>query len=230
MLANRLVPLASATVVVLVTAFGCGAAPDPIPSHYVASGAQIVPASTAQDLATYGDVAVLFTVASESEVPPTQEEIARGEGTITRLVTAKQSGNVLWSRPSRVMTAEGSPPRSWTIADGGWVFHGKTRTPLDVEGRARLVVGNQYLAIRTFSSLGGSTAPEWFSLCYLPVKGGQVAIDRSMLPADATSFQRNFQGLTMAAAVRTLATTHPDPKAQPYMQLDAAHRYEKTVG
>lgn len=212
-----------AALLVILSA-GCGAAPERV----VQSGSNIVPDSTVQDLVTYGDVAVLFTVVAESEVAPTEEEVKRGEGTVTRQVTARQDGGIVWSRPTRDKLA--SPPASqWIISDGGWIFHGDKRVRLEVAGRSPLVVGQQYLAVRTFSSLGGDTEPEWFSLAYMPLKSGKIQFGQDYLQADSGSYAESIQGLSVPDVARLLRATEPDPKAVPFMQLDAAERYQKTV-
>lgn len=210
---------------ILLLCLGCGATP----TRIVQSGSSIVPNSTAQDLVTYGDVAVVFTVVEELEVPPTEAEVARGEGTITRQVTARQEGKAVWSRPTRNKLAP-EPGAVWTISDGGWVFHGTKRIPLEVEGRPRLVVGEQYLAVRTFSSLGGETTQEWFSLCYIPLRGGRINIDAKSVKDGSASYLRSLQDLSPAGVGRLLKSTSPDSEATPYMNLDAAHRYARTIG
>ena len=79
---------------------------------------QVVPATTMTDLVTYGDVASVFEVVSEKELPLTREELERGEGVIVRQVRAKQvSGVPAWKRASNGGSA--TPPTEWNIADGG---------------------------------------------------------------------------------------------------------------
>jgi hypothetical protein len=194
----------------------------------VRHGASMVPADTLQDLVTYGDVAVVVDVVAEAELPPVQADVDRGEGTITRQVTAQQVGAPVWVRPSRSKTAP-LPKKEWKAADGGWVFHGAKRTRIVDEGQDALVVGSRYLAVRTFSTIGGVGAPEWISLAYFPLDGGKVRYSQRTLDESSPQLQR-LQGATQTAVRSALTTTAPSSAAKPYMELDAFNRYEKAVG
>lgn len=223
----KFVQVAGAATMLVIGLVGCasvGAQPQPV--RYMHAGATIVPSETVEDLVTYGDVAVVFTVVEESEVAPTAAEVKRGEGTITRLVTARQDGKPVWTRPSRAKGAP-APATEWEIADGGWLFHGDKRTRLELQGRPRLEVGEQYLAVRTFSSLGGQTESEWFSLGYIPLAQGRVQIDGRSLPERSDSYLRATQGLSVTSVADLLVGAPPDARAAQFMDLDAAQRYQK---
>lgn len=112
------------------------------------------------------------------------------------------------------------------ISDGGWVFHGKETQPLRVAGREPLLVGHDYLAVRTYSTISTDDA-EWFSLTYLPLNGGKIESSAALLEASATL--RELQGLSARGFAERLEATSPDPAAVPYMDLDAFNRYQKSV-
>ena len=190
-------------------------------------GSSIVPDQTIEDLVTYGDVAVVFEVVSESELSPSKEERARGEGTITREVVAQQVGEPVWVRPTRSKSAP-RPEKRWEISDGGWLFHGKKRTRMLAEGQDTLVVGSRYLAVRTYSSISG-LPPEWFSLTYIPLEDGQVRFSKRALSGSTPDLKR-LQGVADDKVADLLDSTKPDPAAVPYMKLDAYERYGKVDG
>lgn len=195
----------------------------------VQSGAEVVPTESLQDLVTYGDVAVVFEVTSEATIPPGEDEVRRGEGTITRQVRARQIGEPLWVRPTRDKTAPG-PTKEWTISDGGWIFHDgnvDNKVRLEVGGRLPLVVGQRYLAVRTYSSFGGETESEWFSLRYIPLKDGRIVIDKSRLDGPADADFDTLQGRSTSDFTQTLIQTDPDSRLANFMHLDAAQRYQK---
>lgn len=212
---------------VLIALAGCSLTHPAQPQQPISeSGATIVPLETKQDWVTYGDVLMAFRVTSEKEIPPSKEEVDRGEGTITRQVTAQQSeGDVLWTRPSR-SSDQPLPVSTWTIADGGWIFHGNDRQPLTVAGREPLTVGGEYIAIRTFARIGGDDTREWFSMQYLPVQDARIHFsDTSVLIPDLKS----VQDLSVTDFIAMLNKVPPDPRAVPYMSLDPVDRYHRVV-
>jgi len=186
----------------------------------------IVPDDTLEDLVTYGDLAVVFTVVSEQELAPTQVELERGEGTITRQVTARQTSAPLWERPSWSDPVD--PPTEWQIADGGWVFNGSERRRIvDADRSDPLEVGHTYVAIRTYSSVGGKPR-EWFSLQRIPLDDGRVRFSEGTLASLDPTLAR-LQGMTDKAVGLRLTATPPNVKALPYMELDAAERFQRVV-
>jgi hypothetical protein len=220
-------------VLACLTAAGCASgsggsdqanrADDVIVRH----GSTMVPADTLEDLVTYGDVAVVIDVTAETELPATKSDLERGEGTIIRQVTVRQVGSPVWTRPSRSKSAP-SPKKEWKASDGGWVFHGSKRIRMVDEGQDTLVVGSRYLAVRTYSTIGGVGAPEWISLAYFPLTDGKVRYSKRTLDESATDIQR-LQGSTQEAVGSALKATKPSAKAQPYMKLDAFNRYQKAM-
>lgn len=219
---NSLIGLLTAAVLAF-SAAACTAEPRP---PIVQSASTVVPVESLQDLATYGDVLVSFRAEKEIEIPATEAELQRGKGTTTRQVVASQEGNALWTRPSRG-ELQPAPPAQWVISDGGWFFTSDEKVPLVIEGRPPLVVGERYLAVRTFSSLGGDTKPEWFSLAYLPIRGDIVQLDSLLSKGSAPSYANLLNGLAVPAVANLLNKTPVDAEVKPYMELDAAKRYQK---
>jgi hypothetical protein len=101
---------------------------------------------------------------------------------------------------------------------------------LEVDGRSPLVVGGHYLAVRTFSSLGGDTRSEWFSLAYLPLAGDRVEFDSKLLEDDNAGYATSLHGLTAPEVANVLEKSAVDPEVAPYMDLDAAERYQRKFG
>lgn len=200
----------------------------PDPGEIYMSGSGVVPARTLQDWATYGDVAVRFRVISEHEVDASDEEKRRGEGTITRQVIARQTGAPFWERATRP-PSEPPSPAEWTISDGGWAFNGSQRRRLLVGDRPALVVGQEYLAIRTLSTIGGVPPKEWFSLVYLPLDGSNTIDVSAQQLKDSMVDAPAIDNISPAALGKLLNSTRPDAKSIPYMELDAYERYQRTA-
>lgn len=192
----------------------------------VMQGAQAFPGHSLQDWVTYGDVAVRFRIAAEREIPPTEEETERGEGTITRMVTAERRGNPIWSRPSRGEDAPAMPAR-WDIASGGWIFHGDERTPLFQGDYANLAVGQEYVTVQAYSTYftpGG----EWMALVFLPIQGGVVTRPNES-PNKPPGGAAAVAGKSAAEVADTMRATKPDARAATYMDLDVCARWQKVA-
>ncbi|MFL1382363.1 MULTISPECIES: hypothetical protein [unclassified Nocardiopsis] len=105
-------------------------------------GVDHLPSETASDWVTYADHVVVVSVAAEKEIPPTELEIARGEGLIGRELTLDVE-TVLWSQ-------EDAPPApdTWTYPALGYVFtEGDIdgRTPMALAGHPRVESGHRYI-------------------------------------------------------------------------------------
>lgn len=105
-------------------------------------GSDRLPSTTATDWVTYADHVVVVTPVEQTEVPPAQSELDRGEGLIDRRVTLRVD-DVLWSRPD----ADRPAPATFDWLAAGWMFDG---TPADRgrvarEGEPRLEPGHSYL-------------------------------------------------------------------------------------
>lgn len=160
---------------------------------------------------------------SEREIPPSKEETERGEGTITRMVTAERTDSPAWTRSGRAKDAPAVPNR-WEIADGGWIFHGDERTPLFPDDRAALVVGREYLSVETYTTCL-SDHGEWVSMMMLPLQDGVVNWpDDSSRKTSRGAAQ--MEGKSAAEIASTLRSTQADPRAAKYMSLERCDRWQ----
>jgi hypothetical protein len=143
-------------------------------------GTDNLPSVTASDWVTYADHVIVVEAVSEASIPPSAEEIERGEGVIGRTV-ALTVEDVLWSR-------EGAPraaPASWNYSALGWHFtDGDTADPvkLALSEFPRVEVGHQYvMAIRWQAALcdeDGEYAPAlWLGLG----EGSEIPYDDGIL-------------------------------------------------
>lgn len=144
----------SASVAVLglgSLASGCfGGAPDRAPAAgsdrpivVAGEGAGWRPGETIGDWATYADYVLAVTPTAESELPPTQGEINRGEGLIQRRLTLVVE-DVVWSSTR----AERPAPRSMPFVASGWRFTDgnlTNRTEMALNDAPRVETGHHYL-------------------------------------------------------------------------------------
>ncbi len=116
---------------------------DPGPTVVGSAGASDrLPSTTARDWVTYADHVLVVTPVAERAVPPSQEEIRRGEGDIERWVTLRVD-EVVWSRDRPDRPA----PEMFEWSAWGWTFDGSPddREPVVGEGRPRVQLGHTYL-------------------------------------------------------------------------------------
>lgn len=109
----------------------------------MANGSDRLPNTTASDWITYADHVVAVTPVAESEIPPTPEEVERGEGMILRNVQLRVD-DVLWSKAG----ADRPAPTSFNWVAYGWTFSGpetSQRVKMAGEGEPRLESGHSYL-------------------------------------------------------------------------------------
>ncbi|MFJ6988658.1 MULTISPECIES: hypothetical protein [unclassified Streptomyces] len=132
----------SLSVAVAAVALGsglaaCSAAPsapsDSTDSVLMGHGAAHLPNTTASDWVTYADHVVVVSATAETEIAPTEEELARGEGVIGRTVDLKVE-KVLWSRPDASRPA----PAVWAYDAVGWQF-----SDGDTDNRLRMALAEQ---------------------------------------------------------------------------------------
>ncbi|MFJ9109915.1 hypothetical protein [Streptomyces sp. NPDC102283] len=109
----------------------------------IANGNDRLPNTTASDWITYADHVVAVTPVAESEIPPTPEEVERGEGMILRNVQLRVD-DVVWSK-----AAPGRPaPTAFDWVAYGWSFQGpdtSQRVKMAGEDEPRLEAGHSYL-------------------------------------------------------------------------------------
>ena len=152
----------------------------PEPETLLAQGSDHLPSVTATDWVTYADHVVVVEAVSEETIPPTEEELARGEGVIGRTVTLAIE-DVLWSR-------EGAPqaaPETWDFSALGWVFtDGDTDDAVEMalHDFPRVEVGHQYvMAIRWEEAVctadGDYTPAQWRGLG----EGSEIPFDDGTL-------------------------------------------------
>jgi hypothetical protein len=172
---------------------------------------------TFQDWVTYGDYLVEFVVVSEERIPPSKEELDRGEGTIGRRITIDLS-KPLWSRPT---LRKGLKAPSTIVTGGGfWAFHGKTEQRVRIDNRDWLEVNSHYLAILSYideeyavnpKKSPSSASPHWGPLICMSYEQGIV---RS---TPATQLKNAVIGKTGSQLSGILAATQPDPDAALYV-------------
>lgn len=167
----------SVAILILILTVGLSACSSSEQGISTAEGSKALPSDTATDWATYGDHLVELEAITAQRLPPPQDQVERGEGVITRTIEFKV-GASLWSRPSFDRRAE--LPDSFTVANGGWTFHGDKEEPWRVRGQIDVTPGHKYLAIFTYGNLNiaagdGSGKPEWFVLDLLPYDDGVVS-------------------------------------------------------
>lgn len=128
----------------------------------VAQGVDRRPSDSAADWVTYADHVVAVTATDQSVIPPTPEEVRRGEGLIGRDVTLKVD-EVVWSRQDAPKPA----PDVWERTSMGWQFrNGSTsdRTPIVLAERPRIEVGHRYILAIGWVPACGSGRGEWRGL------------------------------------------------------------------
>ncbi|MFI8190691.1 hypothetical protein ACIF8T_18075 [Streptomyces sp. NPDC085946] len=144
----------------------------------LADSKDAIPSITATDWVSYGDQVAVVHVAAENEIAADSEELAAGEGYLSRTVTLQVKDRV-WSRA-------GTPalPDNLSVIADGWSFKGDTKTRVGSHEAPRLEVGHDYVVALAHFSDG-----EWSPLGtsgILPYDDSQVG-------------QGEFQGTTVTA-------------------------------
>jgi hypothetical protein len=163
---------AAAVTGIAVAAFATPApGPDaqgvPEPEVMLGHGSDRLPSVTATDWVTYADHVIVVEAVSEDTLPPTAEELERGEGIIGRIVTLSIE-DVLWSREGATMAA----PETWEYSGLGWQFRNGDLTDtveMALHGFPRVEPGHQYvMAIRWEKAVcdedGEYTPAQWSGL------------------------------------------------------------------
>lgn len=170
----------------------------------LAHGADRHPAQSATDWVTYADHVVEVTLVGEEDIPPSQDEVDRGEGLILRKVTLRVD-KVLWSSD----TAAKDAPASFEWIAHGWQFTDGSmdnRTEMAGEGEPRIEAGHHYVMAIDWQAPkcdpgDGEIPGQWRGL------GSESSIpyDNGVLG------QGEFQGRTQSSkAARLAADEEPD--------------------
>ncbi|WP_329306125.1 hypothetical protein OG322_05495 [Streptomyces sp. NBC_01260] len=221
------------------------------PHVIIAQGKDGLPNRSPIDWVSYGDQVAVVNVTSEAETPASAEEIAAGEGYISRRV-ALDIGEVVWSRPGAP-----TPPATLSLVVDGWSFKGDTRTPIALEQSSRLEPGHAYvlslarLSDGTWSAIGSQAALPYDSETIgageyqgqtVTAKqfGAAVKTDDDkpkggdFSPTGAEVIMESVAELTVgkpADYVGTLrATTDPDPLTEANFDLDPIARFDTVAG
>ncbi|MBG0853090.1 hypothetical protein I2W78_14835 [Streptomyces spinoverrucosus] len=144
----------------------------------LAESKDAVPSTTATDWISYGDHAAVVRVTAEHEGSADSEEVAAGEGYLSRTVDLQVKERV-WSR-----SGAAALPTTLTIVADGWEFKGDTKSRVGSHDASRLEVGHDYLV-----SLAGFSDGEWSTLG----TGGILPYDDSQVG------QGEFEGETVTA-------------------------------
>ncbi|MBT2440912.1 hypothetical protein J7E93_12470 [Streptomyces sp. ISL-36] len=102
-----------------------------------------LPSTTAVDWVTYADHVVVVSAVAERRIPPSRQELDRGEGVIGRQVTLKID-KVLWSRDGAARPA----PKTWDYNAFGWQFTGgavDAPRKMAMHERPRVEPGHSYI-------------------------------------------------------------------------------------
>ncbi|MEU5765999.1 hypothetical protein ABZ782_08785 [Streptomyces asoensis] len=166
-----------------------------------------VPSRTASDWVSYGDQAAVVHVAAEHEGAADSEEVAAGEGYLSRTIDLQVKERV-WSRSGATAL-----PDSLSIVADGWEFKDDGKLRVSSQDASRMEVGHDYLVSFAHYSDG-----EWSTI-------GTGAI----LPYDNDEVgQGEYQGSTVtASAYRSsmasrLVTGVPEPLTYLAAGKDAA--------
>ncbi|MFD4790808.1 hypothetical protein ACFWN1_27940 [Streptomyces sp. NPDC058459] len=192
-----------------------------------------IPSATATDWVSYGDQAAVVHVTAEHEGAADSEEVAAGEGYLSRTVDLQVKERV-WSRSGATAL-----PAALTIVADGWSFKGDAKTRVGSAEASRLEVGHDYLVALAHYADG-----EWATIgtgAILPYDGGEVgqgeyegstvtaAAYRAKMQAKLVSGAEEplayRAGTSAASSVKTFLTgATPDATAAANYNLDAAAR------
>ncbi len=179
-------------------------------------GSAAVPYSSLVDWLSYGDAIVIFTVESERDYQPAEDEVARGEGLIPRAVTVRVT-DVVWHR-----TSERRIPEDFEYLALPWIRENGERYRGRGDDTLWPEVGKAYLGAMTYWSDDegwGVVNPAALTL----FENGRVAV-----PADEFSpiaAVESLKGLSAKECAAVLASVRPDPVAASLLELLPRERY-----
>jgi hypothetical protein len=176
-------------------------------------GSARLPFETLDDWVSYGDAALLVTVASEAEIPATPEELARGEGLVGRRLTVKVD-DVIWRHPSSP-----SPPTAFAFDGYPWELRDGKKLPTAEPGTGWLEVGHQYIVMATRYNPEG-----WGPInpaAILNVSEGRVP----SAPQFPAPYAMSLAGKSSSEVARALERATPNPVAEANHALDPDARW-----
>jgi len=196
---------AASVIAVALIAAGCGGS-----AAINSSASERFPTSSLQDWISYADHIAVYTVVAEREIPPSPEEIERGEGMIGREITLRVE-QTLWS-------AARAPelPGEFRATALGWAFQNGEKTPFDTEHGGRVEVGKRYVSPLTM--VEDDPAHPWWPLTQLPVDGDEVA------GGPPTAAKERLDGRSFGEIRAVLARQAPDPAAARHFDLRPTER------
>jgi hypothetical protein len=204
-------------------------------------GSDHLPSVTASDWVTYADHVIVVEAVSEQAIPPSAEEVERGEGVIGRIISLTIE-DVLWTRDGATHAA----PATWDYSGLGWAFSdGDTAAAVEMafHDLPRIEVGHQYvMAVRWEAAVcdedGEYTPAMWRGLG----EGSEIPYDGDILGngesegtvQDAAAFaaaaeeepdqgvEELLAGQGADAIVSALQSAEPDTAAQADLAAFAA--------
>jgi hypothetical protein len=204
-------------------------------------GSDHLPSVTASDWVTYADHVIVVEALSERAIPPSAEEVERGEGVIGRIISLTVE-DVLWTRDGATHAA----PATWDYSGLGWAFSdGDTAAAVEMafHDLPRIEVGHQYvMAVRWEAAVcdedGEYTPAMWRGLG----EGSEIPYDGDILGngesegtvQDAAAFaaaaeeepdqgvEELLAGQGADAIVSALQSAEPDTAAQADLAAFAA--------
>jgi hypothetical protein len=157
-----------------------------------------IPSATATDWVSYEDQAPVVHVAAEHEGAADSEEVAAGEGYLSRTVDLQVKERV-WSRSGATAL-----PAALTIVADGWSFKGDAKTRVGSAEASRLEVGHDYLVALAHYADG-----EWATIgtgAILPYDGGEVGQgEYEASTVTATAYRAKMQAKLVTGAEEPLA-------------------------
>lgn len=184
-----------------------------------ALGEPVVPFTTVEDIVSYADAVVAFTVSEEAPEPASTESEQTAEQTyINRLVTLDVEQE-LWSAAGGEAV-----PTPFIAGTSGWWLRDGRRVRMALDDSARLEVGRTYFA------------PVFRLDCkWIVIDAGIVALtspsDQTPLPADSTGtlLAQQLARAGVQVTMRLLADTPPLAVAQANQALDPDARFQAVL-
>lgn len=132
------------------------------------------PNRSTEDWATYAEYVIQFTVVDDRAEPVSASEARRGEGMISRSITARVDAT-LWTSPN----ADRPAPAEIGWDAWGWIFDGdpalfENLTPAVPQGTSRLEAGHSYIAAITFEEARCAPGDKRVPASWVPLGAGAI--------------------------------------------------------